>query len=65
MDINMPVLDGYSATVQIRKVISSAQTKIVAASAYHSSIVEDMAIESGMNYSIAKPIVPNELARVV
>ena len=63
MDIQMPEMDGYEATRQIRALDhpSAARTPIVAMTA--NAFVEDVAkaLESGMNDHIAKPINVEEL----
>ena len=65
MDINMPVMDGYMAAMEIRKELSRVQTKIIAASAYHSSVVDEKAKECGMDHTMAKPIDQQELEQIV
>ena len=57
MDIQMPVLDGYSATRQIRALGTEAsRIPIVAMTANAFEEDRQMAIASGMNGHIAKPI---------
>ena len=58
MDINMPNMDGYTATKLIRRKLKSDQTKIVAVTAYPESEVEDRAKEVGMDAVLNKPIDP-------
>ena len=63
MDIQMPVMDGYAATRQIRalKNKSHAQIPVIAVSA--NAFDEDMeaSYEAGMNGHLAKPIIVSEL----
>lgn len=67
MDIQMPVLDGYAATLRIRaSAHPEAQTiPIVAVSA--DAFMEDIkrAQASGMNAHVTKPIVPDEFFRAM
>lgn len=67
MDVQMPVMDGYQATVAIRKSgHPRAQTiPIIAmtADAFHEDVVH--AAEAGMNGHIAKPIDPDVLYQVL
>ncbi len=62
MDIQMPVLDGYSATRQIRALDTEAsRIPIVAMTANAFEEDRQMAIASGMNGHVAKPIDINAL----
>lgn len=58
MDLQMPVMDGYTATIQIRKLEKGSNKKIpiiaLTAGAFFS--VKDTAMESGMNDFLTKPI---------
>ncbi len=67
MDIQMPVLDGYEATRGIRKLDrpDASEIPIIAmtANAFKEDI--DMALSSGMNAHIAKPIDFNILLRTI
>ncbi len=67
MDIQMPVLNGYEATIQIRS-SSHPQAKtipIVAMTA--NAFVEDIAksLASGMNKHLTKPIQIDDLGKVL
>jgi CheY-like chemotaxis protein len=54
MDLQMPKMNGYEATKQIRKTVE-AETPIIACTA-HSLVGERMkCIEAGMNDYISKP----------
>ncbi|MEZ8824436.1 transporter substrate-binding domain-containing protein [Vibrio amylolyticus] len=63
MDIQMPILDGYNATKQIR--LFDAEITIVAMSANRSHDVKEKAIQSGMNDFVEKPVVIEKLAQVL
>ena len=65
MDIQMPVLDGYGATREIRKDERFAKLPIIAMTANAFSSDRDAAIESGMNEHVAKPIEVSELFNVI
>ena len=54
MDINMPVMDGYKATKEIRKY--SAQVPIIAITAFAYASDEQRVMESGFDGYMPKPI---------
>ncbi|HEX4924629.1 MAG TPA: MASE1 domain-containing protein [Bdellovibrionales bacterium] len=59
MDIQMPVLDGLTATQQLRK--KGYRRPIVALTAHAMKEDRERALENGFDEHVAKPIVPNEL----
>jgi len=59
MDINMPVLDGVSATRQLRKANYSKPIISLSANVIESDIISFK--EAGVDESLHKPIVPKEL----
>lgn len=59
MDIQMPVMDGYSATEEIRK--QDKETPILALSASVFMEVKERIFQSGMNGFVFKPFVPEDL----
>jgi two-component system, sensor histidine kinase and response regulator len=61
MDIQMPVMDGYEATREIRKTKKTTDLPILAMTANAMLSDQRQAIESGMNDHIAKPIEPENL----
>ncbi|MGL1893680.1 MAG: response regulator [Spirochaetaceae bacterium] len=61
MDLQMPIMDGYDATIEIRKTISFDQLPIVAMTADAMTGVRDNVINSGMNDYVTKPINPPDL----
>ena len=67
MDIQMPVMDGYSATKAIRKwegeILNKgiAQIPIIAMTAHAMAGDEQKSHEAGMNDHVTKPIDPNQL----
>jgi len=63
MDINMPEMDGYEATRQIRQLNNNVI--IIAQTAFLLSIEKEKAIESGCNDYISKPIDTNLLMNLI
>jgi CheY-like chemotaxis protein len=67
MDIQMPVMDGYTATKAIRKWEGGmrnkgeAQIPIIAMTAHAMAGDEDKSLKAGMNGHVAKPIDPDQL----
>ena len=61
MDIQMPIMDGYAAMKEIRKIPNTGTTHIIAltASAYQEDVAR--ALESGANSFIPKPFERNQL----
>ncbi len=59
MDLQMPEMDGYTASLKIRE--QNASVPIVALTASALLDVREKVIESGMNDYITKPFVPEEL----
>ena len=56
MDIQMPVMDGYEATRQIRKLTKIRQPKIVAMTAHAMLEVRDRCLAVGMDDYVSKPV---------
>ncbi len=65
MDIQMPKLDGYQATRELRKKYSPQDLPIVAMTAHAMQEEKDQALSTGMNDHVAKPIDPDELLEVI
>ncbi len=62
MDIQMPVMDGFTASIQIRNLGGRhLTTPIVAMTAGAMQEDRDKALEAGMNAHISKPLVKQEL----
>ena len=59
MDIQMPVMDGYTATAEIRKF--DTITPIIALTASISIDIQEKASDVGMNGFVTKPFNPNDL----
>lgn len=63
MDLNMPVMDGYEATLKIRA--KGIATPILALTANLPHEIEERAYQAGINDIILKPFLPDELYRKV
>ena len=65
MDIQMPVMDGHQATLEIRRQPRFAQLPIVAMTAHAMAEERDRCLAEGMNDHITKPIDPEALYQAV
>ena len=68
MDLQMPVMDGYEATIEIRKGNSGMNDKnipIVAVTADVMETTKDRVKEIGMNYYLSKPINKDTLYEII
>jgi len=65
MDIQMPNMDGYEATKEIRRLPGYSNIPIIAVTAHAFKTDADKSIESGMNDHITKPISMNELIKSI
>ena len=66
MDINMPVLDGFAATRQIRAGDGASKSaRIIALSAQVASDAEPQSLEAGMDGMLTKPLRREDLERVL
>ncbi len=65
MDVQMPVMDGYTATRKIRALDDPARAKIPILAMTANAFDEDRcnALESGMNGFLSKPIVTSDLVQ--
>ncbi len=61
MDIQMPIMDGYTATIQIRNMNQYDKLPILAISADAMSGVADKCLKIGMQDFISKPISPEKV----
>ena len=61
MDLQMPVMDGYNATLEIRKMKEYRDLPIIAMTADAMQGVKEKCFEVGMNGYITKPIKPAEV----
>jgi len=65
MDIQMPEMDGLTATAKIRKMQRFADIPIIAMTAHAMTDARDKSLETGMNDHITKPIEPDLLYKAV
>ena len=65
MDIQMPVMDGYTATEEIRRLPEFTALPIIAMTANAMAGDRQKALDAGMNDHVAKPIKVAELFRVL
>jgi PAS domain S-box-containing protein len=65
MDMQMPVMDGVTATIEIRKDAKNKDLPIVAMTANAMQQDREKCAEAGMNDHVAKPIDPDELFRAL
>ena len=67
MDVQMPKVDGFEATRQIRKLeeISGTRIPIIAMTAHAMKGDKEKCLESGMDYYITKPVDSKELIELI
>jgi two-component system cell cycle response regulator DivK len=65
MDVEMPELDGLSATRQIRQLTDFAAVPIVAVSAYGADQYRAPALAAGCDEYVSTPFEPEELERLI
>jgi two-component system cell cycle response regulator DivK len=65
MDIQLPVLDGYEATRQIKADPSLAKTPIIAVSSFAMKGDEEKARGAGCDHYVTKPYSPLQLLRTI
>ncbi|MFW5773431.1 MAG: PAS domain S-box protein [Tangfeifania sp.] len=63
MDVRMPVMDGYAATHEIKKI--NKNLPVIAQTAYALEGDQEKAIEAGCDDYISKPLKKNELIRKI
>ena len=65
MDIQLPVLDGYEATRQIKADRKLATTPIIAVSSFAMKGDEEKARAAGCDHYVTKPYSPVQLLRII
>lgn len=65
MDIQMPVMNGYDATIQIRKIPNAKKIPIIALTAGTILGEKEKCIQFGMNDYISKPIDKDFLVKII
>jgi CheY-like chemotaxis protein len=63
MDLNMPVMDGYDATIILRK--REIQIPIIALTASPPKEIEERIKKIGINDIVVKPFLPEELFKKI
>lgn len=63
MDLTMPVMDGYTSTIEIRKINKDIPVIAMSANAYASDVEKCLSV--GMNGHIAKPLYMEDLIRKI
>lgn len=67
MDCNMPVMDGFQATLEIKKLceIYNFEIHIVALTAYTTELFREKSMSSGMNEFINKPVNSDQIRHIL
>ena len=65
MDIQMPIMNGYEATLEIRKIKPFKHLPIIALTAGIVLGEKERCLEAGMNDYVSKPIIREELENVI
>jgi CheY-like chemotaxis protein len=65
MDVEMPELDGLSATRKIRTLENSEEVPIVVVSAYAADQFRDDALAAGCDAYVSTPFEPDELEKLI
>ena len=65
MDVQLPVLDGYDATRQIKALPGFTATPIIAVSSFAMKGDEEKARAAGCDHYVTKPYSPVQLLRII
>ena len=65
MDIEMPGINGYDTTRQIRQLSGLQQLPVIAMTAHHSQVTRQRCLAAGMNDLLVKPIDATALAQLL
>ncbi|TRX36988.1 PAS domain S-box protein [Flavobacterium sp. ZT3R18] len=65
MDVQMPIKNGYEATLEIRKLKKAKNTPIIALTAGIMVGEKDKCLEYGMNDYVSKPIIESDLEAIL
>ncbi|CCH56211.1 multi-sensor hybrid histidine kinase [Fibrisoma limi BUZ 3] len=64
MDIQMPIMDGYTTTRHIRNTLHN-KTPIIAMTAHALASEREQCLQAGMNDFLSKPFMPNDLQQLI
>ena len=65
MDIQMPIMNGYEATKEIRKLDTGKEVPIIALTAGTVIGEKEKCLEIGMNDYVSKPIIKGSLEEII
>ena len=65
MDCNMPIMDGFEATYEIRKKFSQKEIHIAALTAYASEQFEKKCRDAGMDSFLTKPVNDVQIFKII
>ncbi len=65
MDLQMPIMDGHSATQEIRRATQYHSLPIIAMTAHAMSTIRERCIQDGMQDFVSKPIQPESLFKIL
>jgi len=65
MDCQMPVMNGFEATLEIRKIENHSKTPIIAVTANASDKIRQKCFDSGMDECLAKPINTDRIVKAL
>jgi CheY-like chemotaxis protein len=65
MDVQMPVMNGYESSMEIRKLKNGAEVPIIALTAGTVKGERDRCIEAGMNDYLSKPFVKESIVKLL
>jgi CheY-like chemotaxis protein len=65
MDVQMPIKNGYEATLEIRKFKKTKKIPIIALTAGIMVGEKDKCLEYGMNDYVSKPIIESDLEAII
>lgn len=63
MDIDMPVMNGWDATIEIKR--QNPEIPVIALTAYSEEIFRERSFAAGMDYFLAKPYNQTEIEKTI
>ncbi len=61
----MPIMDGFQATQEIRRLVPKQSIYIVALTAYATETFEQKCYQSGMDLFLTKPVNDEKIAKIM